>query len=290
VLTVHNHVAAARERLRAAGIPFDEADLDARLLAEHVLGWTTERYFVDANQPEPAEFASQFAALVARRAAREPFAYIVGHEEFWGLRIEVTPAVLIPRPETELLVELALAHCNARGDATIADVCTGSGCIAVAIARERPEARIVATDITEPALDVARHNARRHGVAARIEFRRADLLDGVSDTFTLIAANPPYVAERDRATLQPEVVDHEPPHALFAGDDGLDVIRRLLPQASSQLRPGGTLLCEFGYGQADAVAQLISATRGLTMIGLRRDLQGIPRVAVARRNANERLT
>jgi release factor glutamine methyltransferase len=279
--TISARVAGARERLRAAGIPFDEADLDARLLAEHVLRWTTEQYFAEANQPEPEGFAQRLEPLVARRAAREPFAYIVGHEEFWGLRIEVTPAVLIPRPETELLVEVALAECGASARPAVADLCTGSGCVAVAIARERPAARIVATDVSEAALDVARRNARRHGVADRIDFRSADLLEGIGDRFDLIVANPPYVAERDRPTIQPEVLDHEPALALFAGDDGLDVIRRLLPEATPHLRPGAALLFEFGFGQADAVRTLISSTPGLRMMDLRRDLQGIPRVAIA---------
>ena len=282
-LTLHQHVAAARQRLRDAGIPDEEADLDARLLAQHVLEWTTERYFTDASRSAPSDFSARFDALVARRASREPFAYIVGHEEFWGLQIEVTPAVLIPRPETELLVEIALAECQASGNSVIADVCTGSGCVAVAIAHECRGLRVIATDVADAALDVARRNASRHRVADRITFTRADLLDGVDGPFDLIVANPPYVAERDRPTLQPEVLEHEPALALFAGDDGLDVIRRLLPQAAARLRPGGTLLFEFGFGQSDRVAQLISSTSGLTMVALRPDLQQIPRAALARR-------
>ena len=281
--SIHRRVAAARQRLRDAGLPPDEADLDARLLAEHVLGWTTERFFSEADQEEPSGFAPAFRALVERRAAHEPFAYIVGHEEFWGLQFEVTPAVLIPRPETELLVELALAECPGPAPLEIADVCTGSGCVAVAIAHERTSVAIVATDTSDSALDVARRNAERHRVADGIRFRRADLLAGIDGPFDLIVANPPYVAERDRPTLQPEVVDHEPAVALFAGSDGLDVIRRLLPEAGRHLRKGGQLLFEFGFGQADAVAELISRTPGLTMVALRRDLQDIPRVAIARR-------
>ena len=283
--SIHARVAGARQRLRNAGIPADEADLDARLLAEHVLGWTTERFFTDANQDEPPAFRAKFGVLVDRRAAHEPFAYIVGHEEFWGLQFEVTPAVLIPRPETELLVELALAEIPREASLKIADVCTGSGCVAVSIAHGRAAVAIVAADASEPALEVARRNATRHMVADRIGFRRTDLLEGLDGPFDLIVANPPYVAERDRPTLQPEVVDHEPALALFAGDDGLDVIRRLLPQAETRLRPGGLLLFEFGFGQADAVMQLISRTAGLTMVALRRDLQDIPRVAVIRRSA-----
>ena len=274
----------ARQRLRDAGLPSDEADLDARLLAEHVLGWTTERYVAESRLAAPIEFDVRLDALVARRAAREPFAYIVGHEEFWGLAFEVTPAALIPRPETELLVELAIARCPAKTSLRIADVCTGSGCVAVAIAHERPAVSLQATDISGAALDLARRNAARHGVSARIGFSRADLLDGVDGPFDLVVANPPYVAERDRAALQPEVVDHEPGIALFAGDDGLDAIRRLLPASAARLKPGGTLLFEFGFGQDEAVAQLISSEPRLRMIELRRDLAGIPRVAGGRKH------
>jgi len=229
------------------------------------------------------EFAVRFDALVARRAAREPFAYIVKNEEFWGLAFETTPAVLIPRPETELLVELAIGRCPAAARLRIADVCTGTGCVAIAIAHDRPHVSLLAIDISDAALAVARRNAGRHGVSSRVDFWKGDLLDAVDGPFDLIVANPPYVAERDRATLQPEVVDHEPAIALFAGDDGLDAIRRLLPQAVARLKNGGALLFEFGFGQDEAVERLISSTPGLRMIELRRDLAGIPRVAIAAR-------
>ena len=277
--TIHECVADARRRLRAAGVPSDEADLDARLLAEHVLGWTTERFFADAGAPTPPNFDSRFDALIARRAAREPFAYIVGHQEFWGLRIEVTPDVLIPRPETELIVEAACAMLQEVPAPSVADVGSGSGCLAVAIALERA-ASIVATDVSDAALTVARRNAARLGVGGLIAFRRTDLLEAIDERFDLVVSNPPYVREGDRAGIQPEV-RFEPAAALYAGIDGLDVIRRLVPQAASRLKPGGTLIFEFGFGQADAVSELISSAAGLRMIGLRRDLQDIPRVAIA---------
>jgi release factor glutamine methyltransferase len=280
---ISSFVANARTRLAAAGLSRDEADLDARLLAQHVLGWSTERYFTGANETAPLDFAAQFDRLVARRAAREPFAYIVGYEEFWGLRIDVTPAVLIPRPETELLVELSRDACRAQPRILVADACTGSGCVAVAIAHECDTASVVATDVSPAALAVARQNASRHGVADRIRFVEADLFDTESGPFDLVVANPPYVTAGDYSTLQAEVRDHEPAVALVAGTDGLAVIRRLVAEAPARLRPGATLLFEFGYGQSDAVAELISTTGGLTMVGLRPDLQGIPRVAIARR-------
>ena len=281
--TIHARVSTARERLRAAGIRSDEANLDARLIAEHVLGWTTERFLADANQAPPPSFDAQFDALVARRAAREPYAYIVGRQEFWGLEIDVSAAVLIPRPETELMVEVA---CEVLADASrpalVADVGTGSGCLALAIARERPHATIVATDVSAAAIDIARHNADKLGVARQITFRQTDLLHDVEEQFDLIVSNPPYVRDGDRGGIQPEV-RCEPAVALYGGADGLDVIRRLLTGAVARLKHGGTLLFEFAYGHDDAVSELISSAAGLTMIGLRHDLQDIPRIAITQR-------
>jgi release factor glutamine methyltransferase len=282
-VTIAERVARARARLRAAGITDVEAELDARLLAEHVLGWTTTRYLTDAVGEAPPAFEARYGALVERRARREPVAYIVRHQEFWGLEFEVSRAVLIPRPETELIVESALAIVPAGSAPEIADVCTGSGCIAVAIARERPRARLTATELSDDALQVAKRNAVTHLVAERIDFRRANLLAGVDATFDLVVSNPPYVPERDRPSIQPEVRDYEPALALFAGPDGLHVIRALLSETAERLRPGGHLVFEFGFGQADAVTELIARADGLTMIDLRRDLQGIPRAAIARK-------
>jgi len=282
VSTIGARVAAARERLRAAGIPSEEADLDARLLAERVLDWDAARYLTHANDQEPEVFAERFETLVARRAAREPTAYVIGRREFCGLEFHVTPAVLIPRPETELIVEAALAEFPRSGEPLdIADVGTGSGCLAVALARERPGSRIVATDISSAALEVARGNARRLGVAARIELVETDLLHGLERQFDLIVSNPPYVPEQDRQNLQPEVRDYEPARALYAGDDGLSVLRRLVDETAVRLKPEGRLIFEFGFGQSDAVRALLSNTRSMVLLDLRRDLQGIPRVAVA---------
>lgn len=284
-MTIHERVAAGRVRLRSAGIPAKAADLEARLLAEFLLGWTVERYVVAGNEPEPDGFGPDYDALVARRAGREPFAYIVGRQEFWGLDLEVSPSVLIPRPETELIVEAAIELFPANtARLSVADVCTGSGCLAVALAHERPAARIVATDISEAALDTARKNAARHGVSARVDFRRADLLDGIDGGLDLVVANPPYVAEVARPALQPEVRDHEPAVALFGGCDGLGIIPRLVEQAAARLRPGGYLLFEFGFGQDEDIESLIENAAGLTLLDLRRDLQGIARTAVVQRS------
>lgn len=283
-MTVHERVAAARARLKSAGIPADDAELDARLLAMFALGWDTARFVVSANQPEPSAFGQQFDTLVARRLAREPLAYITGRREFWGREIEVSPAVLIPRPETELIVEQALKRLpNREAPLDIADVGTGSGCLAIALALERPRSRILAIDVSDPALEVARRNAKRQAVSGQIEFTRGDLLNGVTREFDLIVSNPPYVPERDRSTLQPEVRDHEPPAALFAGTDGLSVIRALAGQAANHLKPHGALIFEFGFGQAGEIRRLISTTVGLALVDLVNDLQAIPRIAVAQK-------
>jgi release factor glutamine methyltransferase len=283
-LSVNHFVAEARARLREAGI--QSADLDARLLAQFVLGWTAEQLLIAAGDPAPPDFAAKYDALVARRAAREPLAYITGAREFWGLPFRVSPAVLIPRPETELIVEATLALFPERGaPLSIADACTGSGCVAIAIAHERPLARIVATDISPDALAVARQNAADLQVADRVRFAQADLLDGVDGPFDLITCNPPYVLRRSRSGLQPEVRDHEPAIALFGGDDGLDVLRRVAAQSAARLKPGGYLICEFGYGQEIEIEALIAATPGLALVELRRDLQGIARIVVVRRPA-----
>jgi release factor glutamine methyltransferase len=278
-------VAEARARLAGAGIPPAEADRDARLLASWQLGWDASRYWIGANEPEPVGFTAGYEALIARRASREPVAYITGMQEFWGLAFEVSPAVLIPRPETELIVEAALGLLpNRNVPVDIADACTGSGCLAIALASELSRARLVATDISDNALAVARRNAERHGVAGRIGLVRSDLLHGVAGPFHIIVANPPYVPERDRQTLQPEVRDHEPGEALFAGDAGLSVIPRLIEQASSRLRGGGVLIFEFGFGQLDAVSAMISSAAAFGEPDIRADLQGIPRIAVVQRS------
>jgi release factor glutamine methyltransferase len=285
VTTIHQRVAAARETLCHAGIGANEAALSARVLAQHVLGWDRTHYLTAANESEPAQFAEHYGALVARRAAREPSAYITGRQEFWGLSFEVSPAVLIPRPETELIVESALEHVgpNRSRSIDIADACTGCGCLAVALARELPHAVIVATDISLAALDVARRNAERHGVGGRIRFVHTDVLEELAGPFDLIVANPPYVRIGDQPALQPEVRDFEPSVALFGGDSGVEVVTTLVNQAPSRLRPEGSLIFEFGFGQDIAVEELIEAARELRLTGVRRDLQGIARTAIARR-------
>jgi release factor glutamine methyltransferase len=279
-MTLANHVAAARRTLESAGVPPQEAGLDAELLARHLLGWDRAAFVARRREDAPPGFDAPFAALIARRATREPVAYILGEREFWGLLFEVTRDVLIPRPETELIVEEALvAFGGAQPPATVIDVCTGSGCLAITLAREFGGADVIATDISESALDVARRNAQRHQVAARITFRAGDLLDGISVPADLIVSNPPYVARRDEATLAPEVRDHEPHVALFAGDDGLAIYRRLLPAARQRLTRSGRLVVEIGQHQADGVTEIAESAR-LRLDHTRQDLQGITRTMV----------
>lgn len=283
-MTIQASVTAARQRLRLAGLSPAEADIDARLLAQHVLGWETARFLTSSHEPEPHGFAASYNPLVARRAAREPLPYITGRREFWDLTFEVSPAVLIPRPETELIVEAALERFPSCADPmTFVDACTGSGIVAIALARERPNARVIATDISQDAIDVARRNASRLGVDGRVQFVRGDLLAPIAGPVDLITCNPPYVAEVSRPGLQPEVRDHEPPVALYGGRDGLRLVARTVAEAVPRLRRGGYLIFEFGFGQDVEIEALVAAQQDLALIGLRRDLQGIARTAVVRK-------
>jgi release factor glutamine methyltransferase len=280
---LHERLAEARGTLMRAGIDADEAALDAEVLARQVLDCDRATLLTRARDPLPSAFNRLFDALVARRANREPIAYIVGHREFWGLEFEVTPAVLIPRPETELIVEEALA-CLPRRDAVrqIADVGTGSGCLAVTLAIEFPAARVTATDVSPEALEIAYRNADRHNVTARVALIQTDLLQDVDGPSELIVSNPPYVPTGDEPTLQPEVGRYEPATALFGGSDGLAVIRELFASAPDRLAPAGSLIVEFGFGQEAAVREAAERT-GWTVARVRNDLQAIPRVAVLRR-------
>ena len=281
-MTIHDHVRCAAGELAEAGIGGDRAALDAELLARHVLGWDRARYLAERRGPAPAGFAVRYGDLVTRRRRREPAAYIVGTREFWGLELEVTPDVLIPRPETELIVEQTLAACAGAPPRTIVDVGTGSGCLAVALACEFEHARVTATDVSHSALTVARRNAARHGVASRVGFVQTDLLEGVALEADVIVSNPPYVASLAAPSLLPDVRDHEPAVALYGGPAGLDVIGRLLAQAARCLRPAGLLVWEFGYDHEDDIRALI-ARGGWQLERIGEDLQGIPRVAVVRR-------
>jgi release factor glutamine methyltransferase len=281
--SVAERLARARTHLESAGLTAAEAALDAEVLARHVLQWDRAHLLSRGREPEPPDFAETYAALVARRARREPVAQIVGHREFWGLEFDVTPDVLVPRPETELIVEEAIAFARERHCRTMADVGTGSGCLAVSIARELPDVRVTAIDISPAALAVARRNARRHAVAERISFLEGHLLGPLDGRVDLIVSNPPYVPETEATLLAPEVRDHEPHAAIFGGPDGLDVLRALFADAPGHLAEGGRLVVEFGFGQRDAIVHLAQAA-GWNVLRVRDDLQGIPRTLVLTRN------
>ncbi len=237
----------ATARLLEAGI--DTARLDAECLLMHA--WNKPRAFLFAHmdEPVPHEVRARFEAMLARRCRREPLAYITGEREFWSLRFEVSPAVLIPRPETEHLVEAALRLAGTAQTAwRVLDLGTGSGCIAVALATELPRAQIVATDISPEALDVARRNAERHRVSERIAFREGSLYAALAEDdgpFDLIVSNPPYVAEHELAELAPELA-FEPRIALTDGADGRTVLRAILAGAAEHLKPGGHVILESG--------------------------------------------
>ncbi len=233
----------------------------------------------------PAAEAGRYAKLLERRYRGEPIQYITGETEFYGLDFRVTPDVLIPRPETEHLVETVLRVAASFQAPRIVDIGTGSGAIAIALAHHLPNAAITAIDISRSALGVARQNAEPNGVYDRIRFLEGDLLAPVAgQQFEIVASNPPYVPAIDRASLAVEVRDHEPALALFAGDDGLGIYRRLIPAAFAALVPGGYLALEIGYGQSTAVGELLGDA-GFDQIEFFSDLQNIPRVALAQRPA-----
>jgi release factor glutamine methyltransferase len=295
-LTLQQAITEATQRLSAspAGSPSAStsastasnptARRDAELLLLYVTGLTRADLLTHPERPLPEEQRYAYDRAIARRQQHEPIQYITGVQEFYGRPFRVNPAVLIPRPETEHLVETALAL--EAGEAALAleslrilDIGTGSGILAVTLALQYPQATVTATDISSAALSIARLNAHTHGVASRIRFLESDLLDVVrGESFHLIVSNPPYVANDE--PLAPEVVRFEPHTALFAGPDGLTLYRRLIPAAAAALAPGGHLLLEIGQGQQPAIEQLLLAAQ-LTAIRFFPDLQGIPRVAAA---------
>jgi release factor glutamine methyltransferase len=284
-MTVAELVARARERLLAGGVPGDEAPGDAEVLARHALGWDLTRYAFGRGEESPPPFADHYDALIARRLRREPVSQIVGHREFWGLDFEVTRDVLTPRPETELVVQATLDVCSDRGPLLswppiIVDIGTGSGCIAVALAQELPEAMFIASDVSLPALTVARRNATRHGVIRRIAFVHSSRVPP-EDDIEIVVSNPPYIPRHERAGLPPEVRDYEPEQALFGGEDGLDMYRRLFRELPGELSEGGGLIVEVGYDQAAAVSAL--ADPSMWVLERRYpDLQGVERVLTFR--------
>lgn len=270
----------AAERLRASAR--GDSRLDAETLLKHVLGRDRAYLYAYPELELSCRELNRYNELLERRASGEPLQYITGHQEFWGLDLLVTPAVLIPRPETEHAVETALELMHGIAAPHLVDVGTGSGCIALALASELQHATIEAVDISSEALEVARSNAQRLSLE-HIRFAKSDLLDvflHADSAFDLVISNPPYVGEREADKLQIEVRQYEPHCALFGGEQGLDIYRRLIPQATAVLKAGGWLVMEIGYSQEQAIRELLTDWREVRSVA---DLQGIPRVIVARR-------
>jgi len=309
VTTLHSALRDAIAQLESEHIP--SAPLAAELLLMHTLG--RDRTWLYSHSAEELDAATRerYLALIARRASGVPTQHLTGHQEFWGLDFEVTPDVLIPRPETEHVIEVTLERlaipagsAASQRNATlhIADVGTGSGCIAVALAQELPSARITATDISAAALEVARRNAAHHGVSSRIDFIQCKLLDALlhearvtshpsfpvraseSRLLDAIASNPPYIGRNKAATLPREVREHEPDSALFGGETGTEMYAPLIEQAATLLKPDGILVLELGHNSAEHVSRLLTAP-AWSDLSLTNDLAGIKRVASARRTS-----
>jgi release factor glutamine methyltransferase len=305
-ITSHQSLASALRdgiaELESENVP--SAALAAELLLMHALGRDRSWIYAHSEHELDATARQQYFSLIARRASGVPTQHLTGHQEFWGLDFEVTPDVLIPRPETEHVIEVALEHLGVGSEAgsprrkeefRIADVGTGSGCIAIALAHELPAAQIIATDISAAALEVARRNAARHGVASRIDFIECNLMDALhhhslvtshqSPHLDLIASNPPYIGRQEMATLPREVREHEPAVALFGGEAGTEIYAPLIAQAAKLLKPAGILVLELGHDSAERVSRLLDSPEW-TSVAITDDLAGISRVASAKRHSN----
>ena len=293
---------ARLEAARLVGVDIDAARLSAEVLLFHVAHCDRAHLYAHPERELTPDEQQQYEALIARRAAGEPLQYIIGHQEFWRMDFRVTPAVLIPRPETEHLVEQTLVlarkfHPEAFAEAArgtdlqekalrgkalrLIDVGTGSGAIAVSLAHELPQAEVAAVDLSPEALDVARQNAERLG--ARVQFTVSDVLESIPEepVFDFVVSNPPYVGLDEADKVQQVVLQNEPHLALFAGAEGLAVIRRLIPQAWARLRPGGWLLMEIGWSQSEMVKALLVGWHNIHVIN---DLAGVPRIVAARKS------
>jgi release factor glutamine methyltransferase len=282
-MTLRDLAVGAEQTLRKGPHP-ERARLDAESLLLHSLQQNRAWLLAHWNDDAGTQIQSAYESLIAQRHAGEPIQYITGSAEFYGLAFRVTPAVLIPRPETEHLVEEVIRLTHDLSSPTIADIGTGSGAIAVALAHSLPQACIAATDLSPQALEIAKHNAAHNQVATRINFCEGDLLEPIAgQTFNIIASNPPYIPIADREFLAVEVRDHEPETALFAGEDGLAIYRRLIPGAIPLLAPNGWLVMEIGFGQEEDIEQLLTVN-GYKEVHFIADYRGIARVAAGRRD------
>ena len=290
---VRDALKAALGQLRAAGVP--SHTLAAELLLMRVLGRDRPWLYTHPEELLAPEQQAQFAEMVARRCAGEPTQYLTGKQEFWGREFEVGPGVLIPRPETEHVVEVALEKLGPPSEGEffyIADIGTGSGCLAITLALALPHSRVLATDISENALVYARRNGERHGVSSRVNFECVSLLGIAAGSpsapapasLQLVVSNPPYVARHDAAALPREIRDHEPAEALFGGEQGHEFYEPLINEARNALAPGGVLVLELGYNSLPRVRSLLDSPHGWSEVGVTNDLAGIPRVISARKS------
>ncbi len=286
-MTLAEAINSAAIQLSGAGIT--NARRDAEALLSHLIKKNRAWLITHGDDALDDEWRGLFKDTIQRRAKREPLQYIIGSQEFWGLEFMVTPEVLIPRPETELIIEATLAIIHDRNrPARIIDLCTGSGCIAVSLAKELPVARILAIDKSAKALAVAKENAAQHGVSDRIRFLDGDLFHPLEELdwyglVDIIASNPPYVQSGDLDTLQPEVRDYEPEMALIAGPEGTELAAIIINTAPAYLKKTGALIMEMGLGQAEALRKMAGKTGAYTTPEIMKDLAGIERVIVARK-------
>ena len=285
-MTIAEAIQKAAESLSAHNVP--NARLDAELLLRHVLDKDRAWLLVHMQDKLDDQGQRSFERSIERRKLREPLQYITGTQEFWGIPLTVTPDVLIPRPETEFVVEAALKAVSGHTTPVIVDLCTGSGCIAISLAKELPKARLFATDRSDLAVPIAQENARQNGVADRIRFLEGDLFGPLEEMdlrgrIDCIVTNPPYVRSGDLVTLQPEVRDFEPEMALVAGPDGTEIAERIIHRAPEYLKSGAPLIMEMGIGQAAALRNIIEHTHAFGPIEIVKDLAGIERVIITRK-------
>ncbi len=280
MVNISSAILSAADRLEKAGVA--QPRREAASLLQYSLGRNVGFLIAHPEYELSESERDKFDLAVSRRERREPFQLIVGRKEFYGLDFEVEAGVLIPRPETEILVEKAIELLETIERPTVFEVGVGTGCIAISILNSLPNVAVTAVDISDKALALAEQNARRHNVLDRLSLRKGDLFEGISEKFAMIVSNPPYISQDDAATLQPEVIDFDPPEALFSGRDGLDTITRMIQAAPRFIYPGGYLLFEFGYGQAERVQELLKKG-AWTEVEIVNDLQGIPRTLIAKR-------
>ena len=287
VRTIQNLLNQATQYLTEKGV--DSPRLSAELLLSHILQMQRIELYTHFDKPVTKEQADRLQELAKRAGESEPIAYLIGRTEFYSLELEISPACLIPRPETELLVERAIEFLRKRtGIQFVCDLCTGCGCIAVAIAKNFSHANIIATDISDAALEIAAKNIEKNNLQNRIKLLCGDLFDPIVphldvEKFDLIVCNPPYVSATEFEKLDKNVKDYEPKTALYAGADGLDIYRKIIRQVDDFLKPDGAIMLEIGYGQGQTVKELLEQTGAFSEIGIEKDFHNNDRIVIAKK-------